>query len=161
MTDRPETAREFLESCRGARLEHRRCEWRIAQLDAQARSITTSLRDATGGGGSGDPHHDGLLVALADQRVRLEELAREAASRQLEVERFIERLSDAAHRVILQLRYCDLLSWGEVQEAMKGFGLFYGDRQMFRLHDQAMTAAEAMWKEDHGESVLPEAEPEH
>ena len=150
MISEPKTVREFLESYREANLEHRRCKWRIKQLEEQAESITASMRD-TPGGGSSDPHKDGLLIAIADQQIKLTELKLEAAARQLEVELFTEKLEDPTHRIILQLRYCDLLPWPDVNEAMKKFNLYYSERHTHRLHDAAIEAADRLWKETHHE----------
>jgi hypothetical protein len=148
MSPKPNTAREFLESYREACLERRRCKWRIKQLEDQATSITTSVRDMPGGGSS-DPHKDHLLIAIADQQRKLNDLKLAAAARQLEVEQFTEQLEDPAHRIILQLRYCDLLLWPEVNEALKKFGIYYSERHTHRLHDNAIEAAELLWRKTH------------
>lgn len=150
MIRKPNNVREFLESYHEACLEKRRCKWRIKQLEEQAESITAAIRDMPGGG-SGDPHKDHLLIAIADQQLKLTALKREAAARQLEVELFTERLDDPVHRIVLQLRYCDLLLWPEVNEALKKFNIYYSERHTHRLHDDAIAAAEKLWKEIHDE----------
>lgn len=150
MLSQPNNAREFLNSYHEACLEKRRCKWRIKQLEDQATNITASMRD-TPGGGSSDPHKDHLLIAIAEQQRKLTELKREAATRELEVEQFTEQLEDPVHRIILQLRYCDLLLWPEVNEALKRFNLYYSERHTHRLHDIAIEAAEKLWKEIHNE----------
>ena len=150
MLSQPNNAREFLNSYHEACLEKRRCKWRIKQLEDQATNITASMRD-TPGGGSSDPHKDHLLIAIAEQQRKLTELKREAAARELAVEQFTEQLEDPVHRIILQLRYCDLLMWPEVNEALKKFKLYYSERHTHRLHDMAVEAAEKLWKEIHHE----------
>lgn len=151
MISKANNVREFLESYHEACIERRRCKWRIQQLEDQAMSITASVRD-TPGGGSSDPHKDHLLIAIADQQRKLIELKLEAAARQLEVEQFTELLDDPLHRIILQLRYCDLLTWPDLTDvAQKKFNLYYCERQLQRYHDAAIEAAEKLWKEIHDE----------
>lgn len=149
------SVRAFLASVRECRVEKRRCEWRLEQLRSQCESITAVLRD-TPGGGSGDKHKDELLTALVDAGTELADRMTAYAKQIEEVEDFIDRLPSAAHRVILRLRYVDLLRWTDVLDAMHDYGLYYEDAQMYRLHRQALGEAKKLWEADNEDSNSPE-----
>lgn len=145
-TDDP--VREFLDSARFARAEFNRLSQRVKQLEAQCTSITAAL-SATPGGGGNDAER--MWAALADESARLYPQLREAQEREHEVENFINKLEDPAHRLILKLRYLDTLSWPNVNRQLSCGGVFYSDRQIYRLHGDALAAARALWAQEREE----------
>lgn len=149
-------ARDFLRSVREARIEKRRCEHRLAELRAQCERTTTAYSAVPGGGG--DTHKDALLIAAAEQTDALREKAA-AYLRQIDaVENFISSLPDVKHRSILRLRYADGLGWPDVNAGLHEYGLYYEERQMYRLHGAALSEARRRfpaYAAEHPE-ILPE-----
>lgn len=142
--------RAFLWTVREARVEEARCRRRLQEIDAQCRSVTPSLSGMPHGGGGG--HKDGPLAALADQRQLHDALLTAAVRQEMKVERFIARLSTDRYRIILKLRYVDLLGWPRIQEQLEAQGLYYSDRQIYRLHGEALQEARQVWTTLHGEA---------
>lgn len=150
MTERkPDPVRAFLGTVREARLEEARCRRRLQEIDAQCRSVTSPLSAMPHGGG--DSHKDGPLAALADQRRLHEALLTAAVRQEMKVERFIAQLGTDRHRIVLKLRYVDLLGWTRIQEQLEAQGLYYSDRQIYRLHGEALQEARLIWAERHKE----------
>lgn len=152
MTERKQDpVRAFLGTAREARLEEARCRRRLQEIEAQCRNVTPSLSAMPHGGG--DSHRDGPLAALADQRQLHEALLTAAIRQEMKVERFIARLEKDSHRIILKLRYVDLMGWGRIQEQLEAQGLYYSDRQIYRLHGEALQEARRVWAELHREET--------
>lgn len=144
--------REFLSSVRTAKIDMLRCQQKIRDAEDQCQRITAQISSAPGGGG--DRHKDGPWAALADQRELLERLYEEAIRREIEVEQFIEMITDCNQRLVLRLRYVDLLPWPTIQEKLMEYGICYSERQIFRIHGEALQAARAVWEEtDKGEQT--------
>lgn len=143
--------RAFLGTVREARLEEARCRRKLQEIDAQCRSITPSLSGMPHGGG--EAHKDGPWAALADQRDQYDRLLTAAVRQEVKVERFIARLDTDLYRIILKLRYVDLLDWPGIQQQMEEKNLCYCDRQIFRLHGEALQEARKIWAELHGEET--------
>lgn len=152
MTERrQDPVRAFLGTVREARLEEARCRRRLREIDAQCRSLTPSLNGMPHGGGGA--HKDGPWAALADQRSLHEQLLEAAVRQEMKVERFISRLDTDSHRIILKLRYVDLMSWPRIQEQLEAQSLSYSDRQIYRLHGEALQEARQVWAELHREET--------
>lgn len=150
-------ARDFLRSVREARIEKRRCEYRLAELRAQCERTTPNYNTAPGGGGS-DAHKDALLIAASEQADALREKAAAYLRRIDAVENFISSLPDVKHRSVLRLRYADGLGWPDVNEGLRDYGLYYEERQMYRLHGAALSEARKRfpgYAAEHPE-ILPE-----
>lgn len=143
-TDRAEV-RVFLGSVRAAKIDMLRCQQKIQEAEDQCKRITAQVSGAPGGGG--DVHKDGPWAALADQRSLLVGLYEEAIRRETEVERFIGMITDCNQRVVLRLRYVDLLPWPSIQEQLQEYGICYSERQIFRIHGEALQAARALWED--------------
>ena len=151
-TQKVDPVKDFLYSVRESRFNVCRCQRRLAQMEAQSQSVTTRM-DASPGGGGGDPHRDSVLAALSDQRDLLRGMYAEAIRKESDVERFISGLSDSAHRVLLRLRYVDGLTWPQVQGEMEQSGIYYSERQIYRIHGDALQAARQLWTEQHPEGA--------
>jgi transposase len=137
-------ARAFLLSVREVRAERRQLERRLAQLRSEAERITASYGKGAPGGG-GDPHKDGLLAELADRSAALDEAVRACWRREDLADEFIHLLPDYRQRAVLRLRYIECLRWPKLTEALTQVGLYYEDRQVFRLHGAALQEARAVW----------------
>ena len=149
---RQDPVRAFLETVREARVEEARCRRKLQEIDAQCRTVTGGLSGMPHGGG-GDQHKDGPWAALADQRRQHEALLTAAVRQEMKVERFIARLGTDSHRIILKLRYVDLLGWPRIQEQLAQQRLCYSDRQIYRLHGEALQEARLVWAELHREET--------
>ena len=68
-------------------------------------------------------------------------------SRKAEVDQFLRGLNDERHRAILKLRYVDSLRWSTVKKKLAKQGFYYEDRQMFRLHKDAVAEAQKLWSQ--------------
>lgn len=149
-------AKDFLRSVRTARIEKRRCEDRLAELRAQCEKTTPTYNASPCGGG--DSHKDALIIAAAEQEGKLRR-KKAAYLRQIDaVEDFIAALPDAKHRSILRLRFVDGLGWPAVNEELHEYGLYYEERQMFRLYGIALSEARRRfpaYAAEHPE-ILPE-----
>lgn len=147
-TNNSDPVREFLNSVRYARIEYNRLTGRIKALESRCMSITASM-SAMPNGGCADAQ--ALWAALADESAKLYPKLLYAQEVEREVDKFIDTLPDPAHRLVLKLRYIDVLGWESVIQRMKQGGLFYSDRQVYRIHGEALEAARALWSETHME----------
>ena len=132
-------AEDFLRSVKEARIEKRRCEFRLEELRSQCERMTAAYGPSAGGGG--ELHKDALLIAAAEQTEILRGKVIAYIRRIAVVEDFIAGLPDVRQRTILRLRYVDVLGWNSVREGLQEYGLYYEDRQMFRLHGAALAEA--------------------
>jgi hypothetical protein len=146
MNNRPHTADEFLRSVREARIEKRRCAFRLEELRTQAEKVTAAY-GALAPGGSSDDHKDALLIAAAEQGEKLLRREQEYLRRIEAVEDFISELPDVRHRTVLRLRYIDGLRWDDVLTGLREYGMQYEPRHMYRLHGSALAEARRMWDE--------------
>lgn len=147
---RGDPVREFLDSVREARFNEARCRRKLLEMDAQCRSMTAQMTGRPGGSGP-DKHKDGAWAALADQAILLRELYDQAVRRETAVERFISGLEKDTHRILLRLKYVDLLTWPCVQERMRETGIDYSERQLYRIHGEALQEARKLWAQLHPE----------
>lgn len=155
--------RQFLTSVREARFMQQRCSVRLKELESQAAKVTAQMNGMPGGG-SGDLHKDGIMIALAMQRDRLAAAYREAMATEDAVEAFIQKLPTDSHRCVLRLRYIECLRWPDVLCALANAGLTYSERQMYRLHGEALEQARKLWEqmketEDEDSSSQEENQP--
>ena len=136
----------YLLSAKDAYRDARSCEDRIEQLQSEAARITSSP-DAVPSGGTRDPHRDAILAALADHLQELSEKQLLFVKRRASVDAFIETLRAGDHRVILRLRYIQMLPWSKVLKKLPDYGMFYEDRNVYRLHARALQEAQEKWDE--------------
>ena len=151
MTRHEDPTLDFLRSVRWARAQARRTDLRLQELRASATRITAQITGMPGGGS--DLHRDGLRVALADMETRLTEEHREALVREREVLTFLSRLPDASHREVLTLRYVSCLRWPQIREELEKVGLYYEERQIYRIHGNALQAARQLWQNTEEEET--------
>lgn len=139
--------REWLESYGELKVEAARLRKRHERLFTQATQITTHLSNEPKGG-NGD--REKLLAMLADAD---EEALRKYASaerRMREIEEFIDRLPTKEGRMVLRLRYIELLRWKNVKRALAKSGLYYEEAQIYRFHGVGLREARAEWKRRKG-----------
>ena len=60
----------------------------------------------------------------------------------------LARIEDERLRTLLLLRHGLKLSWPAIRQAAARCGLYYGERQLFRLYAQALAQAETLLEAD-------------
>jgi hypothetical protein len=147
----PDECRAWLESYGELKLEAARMRSRHERLFAQATQVTTHLSDEPRGSG-GDKEK--LLAALADADGEAMRKGAEAERRMAEIEAFIDCLPNRMGRMVLRLRYVDLLSWRELRRELGRLNLNYEERQVYRFHGVGLREAREEWKrrkeKEHG-----------
>ena len=140
--------RAWLESYGELRVEAARLQRQHHRLMDQATQVTTRLtKEPKGRGGD----RERLLAALADADGEALRKQTEALERMREIEEFIDELPTKECRIILRLRYIELLKWKRVKWALQKSNIYYEEAQIYRLHGQALREARALWKErQHG-----------
>lgn len=95
----------------------------------------TGSVDRIGGTKTKDPH---LFDALAGINYEISKTAAQLDESRLEVFRLIQSVNDRRYRIVLMGRYYECQSWAEI-------GAFLGleVRQIYRIHGEALKAAEA------------------
>ena len=156
MTRNEDPALDFLRSVRWSRVRARRTDLRLQELRAAATKITQRISGMPGGGS--DPHRDGLQAALADLETRLTEEHREALERERAGSSFLSRLPDASHREVLALRYVHCLRWPQIREELEKAGLYYEERQIYRIHGNALQAARRLWQDTEEEETYEDSD---
>lgn len=146
----------FLNQVRDYKCQVRRCEYQIAELQSKCEKATTSWGECSGQG-AGDFRKDSDLISLAEKKEALVRLRKEQGVAVTAVESFLSNLPDYRYRTIMQMRYVDLLRWGEIASELEASGLPYSERHIYNLHKKAMLAATKLWEEahKHDETTLP------
>ena len=138
--------RAWLESYSELRVEAARLQRQHHRLMDQATRVTTRLTKEPKGGGD----RENLLAALADADGEALRKHTEALKRMREIEEFIDQLPTRESRIILRLRYIDLMKWRKIKYALEKSRIYYEERQIYRLHGQALREARKIWEEQHG-----------
>jgi hypothetical protein len=136
--------RAFLDSAVEARLEYKRLHRRIEELESRAKKVTAQMTGMPGGGGAG---MEQLWAILADEREKEKEAVETEMRVYHEVETFIDSLPVPVHRVVCRLHYLDGLNWVQVQMRMNRDGFCYSERQITRIHGEALKSARRLWRE--------------
>jgi hypothetical protein len=145
--------RAFLGSVQEARFRYNRAVSREQELRERCESMTTNWSSEPHG--SGDVHKDGPLVALAQAHAELKPLYLAWERAEDEVDRFLDGIPDVRHRAILKYRYVDLYKWPRVVAELERSGIYYEERQVYRIHGKALNVARELWRarqeeENHG-----------
>lgn len=141
---REDPVRVFLQSAVEAKMEYKRQRRRVEELESRATRMTQTMSGMPGGGGAG---MEQLWATLADEREKVLIASEEEFRKYHDVERFINKLDDPLHRIVLRLRYLDGLNWIQVQQRMYKDGHYYSERHITRLHGEALKAARWLWRE--------------
>lgn len=142
--ERNDPVRAFLNSVRESRMDAKRLQSKLSQLEARAMSITSQLSGMPRGGGA---DRDAVLASLADVCEEYYYQLAEAEKQELRVLAFIESLSETNYRMILKLRYIECKRWPRVLADLKSAGLDIEERRMFVLHGEALKEAREKFKE--------------
>lgn len=142
-----------MRSASEARLDARRHQRRVQELESQCARRTAAPSGTPGGGEHG---LEELWALLADARDEEVQAIRSARAREGEVNAFIQSLPISLHRTILRLKYLECMSWTRLQFALCDEGVYYSDRQLRRIHGAALESARLIWKtrqedDEHGE----------
>lgn len=157
ITQREDPVRTFLDSVRTAQIEYAHAMRKLQQLTSQCESITPALTGMPRSGGGEGGGLAQLWASLADERSAAEGQILSAQRQKIAVEEFIAQLPSAEHRLLLNLRYLDLLDWPEVAKQAQQCGVYSSMRSLFRLHGAALKEARVLWAELHpGEEVESE-----
>lgn len=108
---------------------------RKAEYD-RVTSIASQLSGTAGTSASPDPHKFDRLAEYADELLRREQSLLEVKA---EVSRSISAVEDDRYRKILHLRYCDCMSWREIQREMH-----YSKSGCFKVHGEAVAYLSGM-----------------
>lgn len=134
--------RRFLESAGEALLECKRIARRVEQLSLRCEKLVRSE-------GVGNPSETlrELWRLLEEERVRETEAVRYEMRRYREVEDFIAALPDPTARTILRRRYLDGdTTWVRICFRLERDGVYYSERQVYRLYEQAMATAASLFR---------------
>lgn len=106
--------------------------------------------DAIHVGGTKDVHQDAGAIKLTELsdavlRARLDYIRVLGV-----VDRFLDGLSNSTSRSILRYRYLNHLTWTEVAARLNEIGVFYSDRHLTRLHEQAIREARKLYYDPEG-----------
>lgn len=136
--------RAFLGSVQEARFCYQRAVSREQELRERCENMTTNWSSEPHG--SGVVHKDGPLVALAQAHAALKPLYLAWERAEDEVDRFLDGIADVRYRAILKFRYVDLYTWPRVIKELEKSGIYYEERQVYRLHGKALNEARELWR---------------
>lgn len=136
---------EYLNSVNVCWLRYQRAVSWQEQLRDRCSRVTAVMDGMPHSGQAG--RGDGLLTALAQAAVEADQRLAEWRACSREVEAFLDRVENPLYRTLLQLRYVDDLSWPEVRARLEKGNVCYSERQIFRLHGDALVVARRLY--DH------------
>lgn len=91
------------------------------------------------------PEEEAERAALSEQirqtRRRWAQARQEAARREQEISALIGAVPSPLFRSVLQLRYCEGRRWEAIWELLPRLGLYYSQRQLYRIHARALEEA--------------------
>lgn len=132
--------KEYLSQMWELRKTARRLEEKIQMMEAQATRVTASLTGMPRGTGSGDG------VTVLDALLDVKDLYAQALARTYEKQKELEDFIDAMphylpkEKMVLRLRYLDLLSWEQIM-----LELDYSARRVHQLHRIGLDAARELY----------------
>ena len=137
-------SRETLEAVEEIRSEVARMRRGVERLQAKCTGATRSYGFRTGGGDGRGPEE--MMSQLCDRRSELEQWERRLREREDEVTGWIDLLPRPRWRMVLRCRYLDGMELPEVaQELTRATGREFSVHQVYRLHREALQAAEKLW----------------
>lgn len=139
----------FLMSAEEALLEAKRVQRRVEQLEHRCQKLV--YRDGVANP-SGELRE--LWTLLSEERLRETEAIRTEMERYRAVEDFIANLPDPTERSILRRRYLDgETTWVRICFVLQRDGVYYSERQVYRLYKAAMKTAQSLWEGRTREAV--------
>lgn len=136
--------RAFLASAIEARIEYRRHQRRVKELDSRSNRLSANLTGMPGGGGE-EHSQEAMWSALADARSAELDAMQKHDRTEKEVNAFIDSLSTPLYRSLLRLKYLDGLTWVQMTFALREAGVYYSVRQLQRHHGYALSEARELW----------------
>lgn len=150
----------YLWGAREAKAEVRRRHLRVQELEARCTSITAKMNGMPGGGGDRHSLEQAYLALSAERDAELEAI-REENRKYHEIEERIGGLSCPEYRAVLRHRYLRGLRWAVVQREMARDKFFFCDRELYRIHGEALDEMRRVLQEGGVELEVPaEATPE-
>lgn len=147
-SNKPDPARDFLQSASKAHVDACTLRRKIERLTAQIERITPTYSLAPGGGST---DRDAALVTLADLSREYQRKLVKAECVEAQVSAFVATIPGEDNREVLYLRYCEGLSWPQVLHAMQADRCCYSERHMYRIHGRALAEARIKWEEIQNE----------
>lgn len=141
--------RRFLMSAEEALLEAKRMERRVKKLSMDCEKLVRQE-----GLQNPSPALRELWALLEEERVREVETVRREMACYRAVEDFIANLPDPTERSILRRRYLDgETTWVRICFVLQRDGVYYSERQVYRLYKAAMKTAQSLWEGRTREAV--------
>ena len=135
--------RRVLESVEETRSQVARLRRSVRFLEAKCTS-GTSRYGIRGAGDTAGP--EAMWTRLCDQREKLNQQEKKLADLERLLSRWIDQLPRPRWRMVLRCRYLDGLALQEVAEELtRATGREFSMHQVYRLHREALGAAEALW----------------
>ena len=129
--------------------QHDPCrEWLESYRELKVEAARTSRLSKEPRGSGGD--REKLLASLADADGEAMRKYAEAEQRMREIEEFIDRLPNRMGRIVLKLRYVDLMHWKDIHRELARLSLNYEEAQIYRFHGIGLREARTIWEEQHG-----------
>lgn len=142
-SNRPKDVKYFLESAGEALAECKRIQRRVERLSLRCEKLVQQ----EGLVQPGEKLQE-LWELLEEERVREIEAVRNEMALYREVEEFINALPDPTSRTILRRRYLDgETTWVRICFRLERDGVYYSERQVYRLYTAAVKAAQSIWDE--------------
>lgn len=136
--------RKALESVEEARSQAARLRRSVAYLQEKCIASTGRYGIRTSSGGGQGP--EDLWIQLTEEKERLQMQERQVRQQEKLLEDWIERLPKPRWRMVLRYHYLDGMALSEVAEELtQATGREFSIYQIYRLHRQALSAAERMW----------------
>lgn len=136
---------DFLESAQAAALEGRRLRRRLMELSQRRNALKKQRGEAA----------RKLDRLLEEERKREYAVAGEEMKCYRAVEAFVSRVPDGMHRTILRRRYLDTeRSWPKISQSLAADGVSYSERQLARLHAEAVEVARRLWEQGGKEGTV-------
>jgi len=116
----------------------------VQHLESRCRSAGISRYGKTpAGGGQGE---EDLWIRLCDQREALAEKEADYRAKESCLHACINRLPKPRWRMVLRYRYLEGMPMAEISEVLtEATGHSFSVSQVYRLHAQALRAAEDLW----------------
>ena len=127
-------AKAYLQRYRAMRARYASMNREVNDLRASLTGITAPLKDAPGGGSTGD-RMAAVVARIADLEGTMADALAEVDRALRDVLAAIDAVPDETQRAVLTLRYVEGLDWLSIQERMH-----YEKTQVYVIHGRALVA---------------------
>ena len=135
------TVKEYLNQARtldkeiDAKLDH------LAKIESMVNKVTSTISDMPGNPSQDNSKRERYLVKMIDLKWEINLEIDELVDTKREINKFIGKLKNNEHRLLLELRYINLCTWEKIAEIMD-----ISVRHVYRLHGSALVEADNIWK---------------